>query len=124
MTSFFDKIGEMAKTAADKTGDMIEIGKLDAKISAEEETIAKQKEQIGNFYWEQFIAGQEQSAPVAEWCQAIKASQEAIDALQEEISALKGEPPMNTASAAPCAACGTENPPGTKFCGNCGGKLL
>ena len=124
MANFLNKLGDMAKTAADKTGDMIEIGKLNAKISTEEAAIAKQKEQIGNFYWEQFLSGQEQPTPVTEWCQAIRASQEAIDALQAEISTLKGEPPMNTASAAPCAACGTVNPPGTKFCGNCGGKLL
>lgn len=123
MANFFDKIGEMAKTAADKTGDMIEIGKLNAKISAEESAIAKQKEQIGHFYWEQFLSGQALPAPVAEWCQAIKASQEAIDALQTEISALKGESPMNAAPTAPCGACGTVNPLGTKFCGNCGGKL-
>lgn len=124
MANFLNKLGDMAKTAADKTGDMIEIGKLNAKISTEEAAIAKQKEQIGNFYWEQFLSGQEQPATVTEWCQAIRASQEAIDALQAEISTLKGEPPMNTTSAAPCAACGTVNPPGTKFCGNCGGKLL
>ena len=34
---------------------------------------------------------------------------------------------LQTAAAPPsgkCAACGFDNPPGTKFCGGCGNKLL
>ena len=41
--SFLNKINEFAKTASDKTGDMIEITKLSAKISSEEKNIASIK---------------------------------------------------------------------------------
>ena len=127
MAKFFDKIGELAKTAADKTNDMIEQGRLNSKISAEEATIAGLKERIGNFYWERYSTGAQTEAEIHEWCEAIKVSQAAIAETKEELAALKGEPSPAAASQAAatvkCPACDAENPCGTKFCGSCGGKL-
>ncbi|MEG1772556.1 MAG: zinc ribbon domain-containing protein [Clostridia bacterium] len=126
MAKFFDKIGELAKTAADKTNNMIEQGRLNSKISAEEATIAGLKERIGNFYSERYSTGAQTETEIHEWCEGIKASQAAIAAIRKEIAALKCEqspaPASQAAASVKCPACGAENPCGTKFCGSCGGK--
>lgn len=127
MAKFFDKIGELAKTAADKTGDMIEQTRLNSKINAEEAAITKLKEQIGNYYWEKSLSGWEPEAGITGWLDGIQAAQQAIAATKAELTAMKPAAPSDPASAAdstvPCPACGKCNTPGTKFCSECGGKL-
>jgi len=39
-------------------------------------------------------------------------------------SAQQQAPPPQAPAGAPCPKCNTPNPPGTKFCGNCGNNLL
>lgn len=133
MAKFFDKIGEVAKSAADKTNDMLELNRLNAKIGAAESSIAKLKEQIGNFYWEKAAAGAQPDAEIVAWCEAIQTAKEEIASLREAVAAIKGSaqppaPPVPPTLSAPpalmkCPACGAENPTGTKFCSECGGKI-
>lgn len=127
MANFLDKIGELAKTAADKTNDLIEQNQLKAKITAEEAEITVFKVKIGDFYWNKFITTGTAEAEILDLCEGIKTSQAVIASLQEEINALKGEKPAEAAPAAIaeplCPNCGTPNAPGTKFCKECGTKL-
>lgn len=129
MAHFLNKLGEMAKTAADKTGDMIEIGKLSAEISSEENGIANLKGKIGDFYWQKYLSAKTAEAEILEWCEAIQAAQERIAATQAEIQLLKGQKTVNAPPVSPqnaiskCPNCGTENGVGTKFCSQCGNKL-
>lgn len=141
MGSIFDKIGEFAKTAADKTNDLIEQTKLNSRISAEETAIAKFKEQIGNYYFDQFEAGKPAEGPTAEWYDGIKTAQSRIQEVNAEIEAMKAaqepkakeaaapapEPPkgeqVTTTAALICPTCGAENSLSAKFCATCGAKL-
>lgn len=130
MAKFFDKIGEVAKSAAGKTNDMLELNRLNAKIGAAESSIAKFKEQIGNFYWEKAAAGAQPDAEILEWCGAIQTAEEEIASLREAVAVIKGgvNPPAQPTPSSPvalvkCPACGAENPTGTKFCSECGGKF-
>ena len=131
MAKIFDKIGEIAKSAADKTNDMIEQGKLNSKINSEEAIIADLKVKIGNFYWEKFAAGNAPDTEISEWCESIKAAKETIAAAQAEIQALKEKPaeapeapvPEQATAEGVCPSCKTANLPGTKFCKECGARL-
>lgn len=129
MANFLNKLSEMAKTAADKTGDMIEIGKLNAKISAEENSITDLKGKIGHFYWEKYFSTKTADAQILEWCETILDAQERIEATRIEIQLLKEEKPINPdpiaspETASKCPACGMDNGVGTKFCSQCGNKL-
>lgn len=120
MANLFNKLSDMAKNAADKTGDMIEIGKLNAKISAEQANICTIKQSIGDYYYERFHT-EEYPTEVAELCQQIKLCEEAIASVQADIRTLKEE--SHTEATGKCPACGAANAPSTKFCGECGGKL-
>lgn len=121
MANFLNKLGDIAKNAADKTGDMIEVGKLNAKISSEQATIATIKQKIGGYYYEHFEMSEEYPPEVSELCQQIKLCEQAIAGIQGEISALKGD--ASGKAEGKCPACKAVNSPGTKFCGECGARL-
>ena len=124
MATLLNRLGDMAKNAADKTGDIIEIGKLNSKINSEQQTITSLKEKIGTYYFNHSDASTELPAEVRELCQKIQESLDAIAMLQQSINTLKGEgSPAAVGAKDKCITCGAANAPGTKFCGSCGAKL-
>ena len=121
--AFFDKL-------RDKTSDMLEISKINNKISEEKSKIAAQKTKLADFYWAKFEAGEQLEGEAMECCAAIQAGNEAIHAFHLEIAKIKEEPPQAAAPAgpaqpaaedsAPCGGCGAPVPLGKKFCPECG----
>ena len=144
--AFFDKLNDFAKNIGDKTTDAIETGKLNSKINAENTAAGEELKKIGAYYYNLFIAGDENKAvapEVLEFCQNAKAHYEAAAAAQAEIEKIKADNEAAKAAAAEqaaapvtpivpaaapsagltCSACGSVNAEGTKFCQNCGRKL-
>jgi cob(I)alamin adenosyltransferase len=89
MTGFIDKVGNLAKKAADKTGDMVEIGMLNSKIGAQRQNISSMKERMGGIVFEQFRQGIELSEELTQFCQQIEEIEAAIDKMQKDIQDLK-----------------------------------
>ena len=134
MAAFFDKLGGIAKNLGDKASDSVNISKLNGKIKAEKASIIEQQQKIGEFYYQQHLAGQEGDPGAAELLAAIDGHNAAIAELQAEIARIQAENAAQAAAAAApaapaqpqglfCAACGQENPVGTRFCSGCGSKL-
>ncbi len=131
--AFLDKLSSMAKNAMDKTGEMIEIGNLNSKITAERGKITELKQKIGEHYWGRFTEGGALEPEPAALCEEIKTREETIVAIQADIQAKKDAaqtqqatvqaPPPPPVRGLSCAACGVLNPDGTKFCQGCGAKL-
>lgn len=128
--AFLDKLGNLAKSAADKTGDMMETTKLNSKINECKKNIAARKLEIGEHYWAKYENGETLDAEVMEICAAIKAENEAIEEYNREIQKIKAasQPAQANAAAAgpaaiPCASCGAAVPAGTKFCPECGASV-
>lgn len=125
--AFFDKISEMAKNVGDKTGDMIEVTKLNSQISDAEKRIVDQKKAIGEYCWTQYIANVQLDPEVAKMCAAIKEDEALIAKTHAEIRSIKADkaaaPVVVEAGLLRCQDCGTPNPEGTKFCQNCGVEL-
>lgn len=84
-----DKASELAKTAADKASTAIEVGKLNSQIRNENDRIAMAKSQMGHMIWERFSAGEALDADLENLCQKIVVSLCNIDALNDQIDALK-----------------------------------
>lgn len=130
--AFFDKLKAAAEAVSDKTNDMIEITKLNSKISAETNAISELKKKIGNIIFEYYQKGESLPPEIGELCESIKNSQATIETLQNEIAAIKsdGVKPAATqprahsqAGAIACPACGASNAPGVRFCSECGSRL-
>lgn len=103
--AFFDRLKE-------KTGDMIEISKINGKINEEKRKIAVNKAALADYYWAKFERGEILDNEASALCSAIVASNEAIQDYSQEIQKIKEEqaqtaPPAATppaVSAPPAAA--------------------
>lgn len=125
--AFLDKLGSLAKNAADKTNEMMETSKLNSKINESKSKIAARKSEIGEYYWKKYESGETLHEEVMELCAAIKAEDEAIEGYNQEIMKIKAAPPQTQEGvpvvdldATPCASCGAPVPAGKKFCPECG----
>lgn len=126
---FMKKLGSIAKGAVDKTGEMIEISKLNAKIGDRKSKIAACKMRIGENYWIKYQKGEALEAEVSGICAGIKAESELIEKYTNEIQKIKTTQtpaPANAVteiSAVNCAACGMANPSRYKYCSGCGAAI-
>lgn len=125
--ALFDKIGEMAKNVGDKTGDMIEVSKLNSQVSEADKRILEKKREIGEFCWGQYIANIQLDPEVAKLCAAIKEDEALIARMQADIRSIKADkaaaPVVVEAGLLRCQKCGEPNPEGTRFCQACGVRL-
>ena len=124
---FLDKLGKAARTAADKTGDIIEIGKINSKINSEKANILENKQKIGEYYWIKFLSGDQMDNEVANICRDIKKSEDIIAGLEAQKEAIKsGEDDKDTVvseGALKCPMCGEYVGMDCKFCPHCGAKM-
>lgn len=108
------KVTETAKTAAKKSGELVETTKISMAISGEEEKINKAYAQIGKDIYEAYAAGYEIPKGFEEKCLEIKSIQNEINSLKEKIAELKG--------IKYCIQCGSEMERNVVFCSKCGTK--
>ena len=121
--AFFDKLNKLVKDTGDKANELLEIGKLNGKISTERSAISTIKEQMGEYVWAKYQEGAAFDEQLSEYCASIQASLEAIAELQAQIDELKA-PTEEPAPVVPtCPACGVEVSEEAKFCPACGAKL-
>lgn len=89
MQDLFNKVGKIAKEtaekAADKTGELVEVGKLKSQISTAKTEISTAKKQIGEYYYEQYGADAELPEEVVALCKTIKEQEMLIDELEAKI---------------------------------------
>lgn len=89
MARFMDKVGNIAKKAADKTGDMVEIGMLNSKIGAQRQNISSIRERMGGIIFEQFRQGIALSEELTQFCQQIEEIEATITRMEKDIQDLK-----------------------------------
>jgi len=130
--ALFDKINTIAKNVGEKTGDAIEITKLNAKISSEKSAIADIYKQLGERIYEKYASGAYQDADMAELFTAVDARRANIAEAEDKIKAIKAENEAKAQSAsqahaapagAVCPGCGAPVADGVKFCNQCGTRV-
>jgi hypothetical protein len=131
--AFFEKVSSVAKNISDKTGEAIEITKLNSKISSEKNAIEGVCKRIGEYYYQQHKAGENLPEEVAAMCTEIYGHYMMMDDLKAEIERIKSpgkdeqanafEPVVPVAGGTVCSACGKADLQGNKFCQGCGAKL-
>lgn len=93
MQNLFNKVGKIAKDtaekAADKTSELVEVGKLKSQISAAKIEINTAKKQIGEYYYKQYASESELPEAVVELCKTIREQELIIDELEAKIELVK-----------------------------------
>ncbi|NCB31748.1 MAG: hypothetical protein EOM66_10120 [Clostridia bacterium] len=119
----------------EKTNDLLEIGKLNSRIHAEEDAIEQHKFDLGDYTWEKFQTGVAMDERTTVICMAIRERQENMQSMREEIDAIKRAkdtgrqraykpaPTPPEAAMKTCPVCGGLVAAGCKFCGDCGTQL-
>ncbi|MDR3238922.1 MAG: zinc ribbon domain-containing protein [Clostridiales bacterium] len=139
--AFLDKLGDFARNIGDKANDVIEVTKLNSKISSEKNAITECMWRIGEYYYKKHQAGEADDSGAAELYAVIDGHNKTIADIQAEIARIQAESAAQAQAAqsnqatfaiplaAPvakgitCPSCGKVNMPGTKFCFECGCKL-
>lgn len=128
--ALFDKLNDFAKNVSEKANDAIETTKLNNKINTEKTAISDAMRQIGEYYYAKHTAGESTDPQIAELLSSIDSHQAAIVDVEAQITMLRDAPTTGTTPASStfsggilCPSCGKQNPAGTKFCCDCGGKL-
>lgn len=151
--AIFNKIGSIARSVSGKTGDMLEVSKLNALIRSSEDDIEELKQQLGEYYYEKYSSGVILDPGAAEICKKIQSAYADIKANRSEISSIRAaareaaeadeeeEKPVsrrqsreryselvNAARSASgtvtfCPVCGAAVADDSRFCGVCGAKL-
>lgn len=100
MAGFFDKAmdvaksaatvtGDVAKKAAERTQDTIEISKINGKIKDEKEKIQKLQSEIGAYFLEKYNAGELTDAFVATKAQELEKVNELLVMYESKVSMIK-----------------------------------
>ena len=89
MQDIFNKVGKFAEKAADKTGELVETGKLKAQIVSAKNEINTTKKQIGDYYYEKYSKGVELDEAVIDMCKSIREQELLIDELEAKIELVK-----------------------------------
>lgn len=87
--AFKDKIGAIAKTAADKTGDVVETTKLNIKVNEEKGKIKDLMAAVGQYYYAEFREGKELPVGVVDLFCKVKDAEAAIEDMQDQIRSVK-----------------------------------
>ena len=85
----FDKMNELAKNAASKTGEVLEDTRLKTQILNDEKSIRELQAKIGAFYYKKFAAGEAVEDEVSEFCTAISVHLANIEQKKAAISSGK-----------------------------------
>lgn len=72
--AIFNKLGELAKNVSTKTGDMLEISKLNAQIRTREDDIDELKQQLGEYMWTKYDSGVIMDTKATNICAQIRAA--------------------------------------------------
>ncbi len=109
------KVGEAAQTAAKKSGELVEITKLNLSVNAEEDKINKLYLQIGKKIYASYISGVPADNTIEEDCRTITEHEGVIKELKEKI--------MDVKNVKACMGCGAEMEKNAMFCVKCGTKV-
>lgn len=107
-------VGDSAKIAAKKSGELVEIAKLNMSISSEEDKVKDTYAAMGKMIFDKYEGGEVSDDAMLELYNHVVELKNNIVALKQRIAEIK--------SARTCDQCGAEIDDNTMFCSKCGAK--
>ena len=108
------KVGNIAKTAAKKSGDLVGTTKLNMTINSEEDKIKKLYSEIGKSVYNKFQGGNNFESDLMSMCQQANEIEKSIGLIRQKISEIK--------NIKICPNCKSELELNITFCAKCGTK--
>ena len=112
--SISKKVTDTAKAAARKSGDIVEVTKLNLNIAAEEDKIKRKYMEIGKAVYETYANREEIPHSFKVLCEKVKEYEKNIEEMKTKILQLKG--------LKNCPSCGAELDEDFAFCPKCGAE--
>lgn len=109
------KAGTLAQSAAQKSGEVMEITKLNMNIKTEKEAKEALYRELGEFYFKKQTTGEFSEEIVNKLCEQIKIHAENIVFYQEKVNKIK--------NMIICPICGQGVERDNQFCGKCGAEI-
>ena len=91
MGDFFEKAKKVAGMAADKAGDVAEMGKQKAKIVSLKSEIGAAEKRIGRFYYEKFKEDETVDLDIIDAIKEITEKEALIEEMEDAIQKIKDE---------------------------------
>ena len=119
---FMDKVNEITKKVSDKASDLVEKGKIHAKIHSENADVDVLKKQIGEICFGKYRSGDVLDPEVEKLCAKIEKHKQNIAENQRKLQRMRQNDPrtVDPAAAGVCPYCGANMGKGAKFCPQCG----
>lgn len=108
------KVGDAAQLAAKKSGELVEITKINLSIGNEEDKIRDLYIEIGKKVFDNYSSNNEFPEEYKELCISIEERKKTIQELKAKILELR--------NVRLCISCNNEIDNGSTFCPNCGAK--
>ena len=117
-----DKVNEITRKVSDKASDLVEMGKIKARIYSENGDVDALKKQIGEICFGKYRAGDALDPEVEKLCAKIEKHKQNIAENQRKLDRMKKADPrtVDPAAAGICPYCGGQMGKGAKFCPQCG----
>ncbi len=115
LDDFLNKTKNVVDTTTKKTGEFVELQKVNMKISETVNSINKAYLEIGRMLYESSKGRGEFAEEIDQKISAIDDFNETLTSLKDEANDLKG--------VIICTKCGKENPEESAFCASCGNAL-
>ena len=87
--AILNKLGSIARNVSGRTGNMLEVSKLNALIRSSEDDIEELKQQLGEYFYGKYAAGVILDGDATEICKKIQAAYTEIKANKAEINSIK-----------------------------------
>lgn len=114
--AFFESLGnaisDVGKSVSNKASEVVEVNKLNNKISEKKKEISSSYEEIGKLVFEKFKSGVEVEDEFKELCTKLTTFEDELADLNSKLTLAKG--------AKVCPNCGSTCSSGAKFCNSCG----
>lgn len=109
------KTGEVVDVVAKKTEQTVETQKVKSQIRTMERNNERDYQDIGKMIFEKYKKGEEIDEQYVELCEAVKAREQEIQKLREEVAEMKG---LDV-----CPKCKIHVEADASFCPKCGAKI-
>jgi len=114
LDNFTKRVSDTAKAAAKKSGNVVELTKLNMNIGTEEEKIKKLHSEMGKLLYDVYLGGEQINEELIPFCEKIDVIYGTIEDMRSKILELR--------NVKACAECGHELEIEMAFCYKCGRK--